>query len=283
MPFVSRTCRAQGQEVYENSVGMKFVSVPEGEFEFGPHTSPYDLAASDGDAITIPISSGLRIQQHEVSVRLFAQFCREENYVTVRQRDIRLGNVPSDGESLKEWRASDSELPMSNVTLEDCITFCKWLSEKETRIYRLPTEIEWEYCCLLGSKGRTPQEQFTPPVAWIGRWQLGDDKPEGLPLGEFRDGPRRVDAGAADSLSLYNMRGNVQEICDSWYHARTKLQSPSKLTGRVIALVVRGGSWTRAPMWAQAKQRSWHNALRYSDSTGFRVILDERKADVTTR
>jgi formylglycine-generating enzyme len=283
MTVEPQVCNAQNSQIFENSVGMKFVHVPAGQFTFGPHDSPIDLVDDDGKAISVSIAPGLLMQQHEVSIKTFAKFCKEDEYATARQKEIRAGTVANDGENIAAWRNSNSEFPMNNVTFDDCVNFCKWLSRKEGRTYRLPTEIEWEYCCLLGSDGAERPEQFNTPQAWLGHWKMGDDKPEGLPLGEFRNGPREVDEGNPDALGLFNMRGNVQEFCDSWWGARTKLREPSRLTGSVIAVVVRGGAWTQAPMWAQAKKRSWHNALRYSESTGFRVILDERTSDVTKR
>lgn len=261
-----------------NSLQMTFVRVPEGEFNFGPHDAPEDRKEIDGGAIKMRFEPGLWMQQHEVSAGTFQRFCKEADYVTSYERDLRRDRIRSpERVDQREPVTDETSLnPANYVTLEDCVAFCKWLSKQEGREYRLPTEAEWEYCCLLGCKGVEKPSLFEPPVSWVGRHQLGDEQSDKLPLGEFRNGPRPTTDGEPDLLGLYNMRGNVKELCDSWYFARTTPQLPSGAVGRVVEVVVRGGAWTQGPMWAQAKKRSWQNAYASTDNTGFRVVLDLR-------
>src|SRR5439155_971997 len=44
--------------------------------------------------------------------------------------------------------------PVVNVSWNDALAFCRWLSRKEERAYRLPTEAEWEYACRAGTSSR---------------------------------------------------------------------------------------------------------------------------------
>ncbi len=262
-----------------NSLHMSFVRIPEGEFSFGPHDAPKHREAIDGFAVKMRIDPGLWIQQHEVSTGTFQRFCKEAEYVTSYEKELKRDRVtnPERVDQREPVTEKTSHYPVNYVSLEDCVQFCKWLSKLEGVEYRLPTEAEWEYCCLLGSNGEEKPSIFEPPISWVGMYQSGDEQLDNLPSGEHRKGPRATTEGEPDSFGLYNMRGNVQEFCDSWYFARTTPQLPSSAVRRVVEVVVRGGSWTQGPMWAQAKQRSWHNAYASTESTGFRVILDLRK------
>lgn len=275
------TCfvRAQEFESMTNSLQMTFIRVPEGEFSFGPHDAPDDRKAIDGFAVKCRFEAGLWMQQHEVSVGLFQRFCKEAKYVTSYEKDLKRDRVanPERADQREPVTDKTSLYPVNYVSLEDCVAFCNWLSKQEGREYRLPTEVEWEYCCLLGCKGEEKPSLFESPVSWVGKHQLGDEQSDKLPLGEFRDGPRAITEGEPDLLGLYNMRGNVQELCDSWYRARTTPQLPSGAVGRLVPVVVRGGSWTQGPMFAQAKKRSWQNAYAATKSCGFRVMLDLTK------
>ena len=275
----ARLGRAQEFETMTNSLQMTLVRVLGGEFSFGPHDSPKDREVIDGFTVKMRMDTGLWMQQHEVSADTYHRFCKEAEYVTSYERNLRRDRIsnPEIADQREPITEKTSVYPVNYVALEDCVQFCKWLSKLEGREYRLPTEAEWEYCCLLGCNGVEKPSLFESPVSWVGKHQLGDEQSDKLPLGEFRTGPRATTEGAPDLLGLYNMRGNVQELCDSWYHARMTLQLPSGVVGRVVPVVVRGGSWTQGPMWAQAKKRSWQNAYASTKSTGFRVVLDLRK------
>ena len=101
-----------------------------------------------------------------------------------RQRDTRRrpsGKAPvrgfANGNSRganKNWLnpgfAQTDDHPVVCVSWNDAVEFCNWLSKKEGKTYRLPTEAEWEYSCRAGSKGR---------------WSFGDDEGELLDYARF--------------------------------------------------------------------------------------------------
>ena len=117
--------------------------------------------------------------------------------------------------------ARDDE-PVTQVTWNDAVRFCAWLSKKENLPYRLPTEAEWEYACRAGSPDR---------------WSWGDDASR---IGEFAwtsldaTTPRPVAMKRPNAFDLFDMHGNVSEWCRDYYGAyrnRAAVDPPGPPTG----------------------------------------------------
>ena len=99
------------------------------------------------------------------------------------------------------------------VSWENAVVFCKWLSQKEGRSYRLPTEAEWEYACRAGtttpySTGSELSRAFQKNVknSWFPSRQDAD---EVVPLHVGKTPP--------NAWGLVDMHGNVEEWCLDWY------------------------------------------------------------------
>jgi formylglycine-generating enzyme required for sulfatase activity len=168
-----------------------------------------------------------------------------------------------------------------NVSFNDAVAFCKWLSEQEKRSYRLPSEAEWEGACRAGTDSL---------------YQHGDD-PEGLAsVGNAADATVKAMFSKADTISardgylftapvgrfksnafgLYDMHGNVWEWCADRYDGNYYRTSPSidpegPATG--LDRVVRGGSWYGPPRYSRSADRSGFKQSYRSSSLGFRVAL----------
>src|SRR5262249_40147173 len=97
--------------------------------------------------------------------------------------------------------------PVVFVTWHDAVAFCRWLSKKEGKTYRLPTEAEWEYACRAGTKTLyATGDTISASQANLGR--SADGKPQRVvKVGSYRP----------NAWGLYDMHGNVQEWCSDWY------------------------------------------------------------------
>lgn len=192
-------------------VALEMVEVPGGTFMMGsPETEAYRSKAEG--------------PQHQVSVRGFYMGKYE---VTQAQYQAVMGSNPS------SFKGGD--LPVEDVSWNDAVEFCKRLSAKTGREYRLPSEAEWEYAARAGT---------TTPYAFGERTTLEivncyGDKTMAVGWSE-----------AANGFGLYDMHGNVWEWClDYWHESYSGLTSDAPTDGSVWrsggnsnVRVLRGGS-----------------------------------------
>ena len=160
-----------------NSIGMKLVPIPAGEFMMGGGESAEELVKAFPAYIASRILQG-RIsaasRAHHQAVlprqirsdgRAVRQVRRASGYKTEAERDGNggWGYNPKTGkcegrDPKYNWRnpgfQQTDDHPVLNVTWNDAVAFCQWLSRKEGKTYRLPTEAEWEYACRAGTTTR---------------------------------------------------------------------------------------------------------------------------------
>ena len=175
-----------------------------------------------------------------------------------------------------------SRFPVETVSWSDAVEFCTRLSslpdEKAAgRIYRLPTEAEWEYAARAGTT--TP---FHVGNVLTGHQANFDGR---YPYGASDDGPhmRRptvVGSYPANALGLHDMHGNVWEWCSDWYsptyYRVRSTEDPTGPTGYFVRRVIRGGGWNSFGKFARSAYRrrfgSRAGRCRACD-IGFRVAV----------
>jgi formylglycine-generating enzyme required for sulfatase activity len=179
--------------------------------------------------------------------------------------------------------------PVVNVTWNDAVAFCGWLSRKEGKTYRLPTEAEWEYACRAGTTtrynfGDEPEDlagsanvydATSHPLyneALWGRYELGsrDGFCFTAPVGRFR--PNR--------WGLYDMHGNVWEWCSDWYGENYYKQCPvddPKGPEAGIRHSRRGGAWHSFALYVRPCYRNYNTPQSRYPNLGLRVVLEEAR------
>ena len=154
-----------------NSIGMKLVLIPAGEFMMGGQESAEELVKAfaaynrkpeffkdEYPRHRVRITKPFYLGKYEVTVGDFRRFVDDSGYKTQAETDGEggWGYNPQTGqcEGRKpqfNWRnpgfPQTDNHPVLNVTWNDAVAFCQWLSRKEGKTYRLPTEAEWEYAC----------------------------------------------------------------------------------------------------------------------------------------
>jgi formylglycine-generating enzyme required for sulfatase activity len=289
---------------------MSFVLVPAGEFLMGaPDTD--DLARMDEKPQhQVRISRSFYLGVHEVTVGQFRAFVTETSFKTGAETD---GNGASGYDPAERgfdyndarfsWRnpgyPQDDKHPVVNVNWHDAKAFCDWLSRKESRVYRLPTEAEWEYACRAGTKTRFTTGDMPEGLAAVAnladrslasRWDLSTLKfgadPKSITFQPWDDGyPFTAPVGSLqpNALGLYDMLGNVGEFCLDWYasdYYRDSLElDPKGPSTKDKGHLVRGGTFLNGTTTVRATSRIECPDAYRNYVIGCRVVRETAKGD----
>ena len=239
---------AMAQEVWrEPATGMEFVRVPAGCFDMGD-------TFGDGETNELPVHkvcmSAYWIGRHEVTQ---AQWTSLMDY------------------NLSVFSTSPQH-PVDSVNQIDIETFVRKLGEHHPgKVFRLPTEAEWEYACRAAGKA----EKFG-----------GEAPPEGANTAEYADehgeGSVAVGAFAPNALGLHDMSGNLWEWVSDVYAADAYEQHAAEnphYQAAGPARMLRGGGWSHPGAFARCSKRHMHcrPSARF-DFVGFRLVLEEQGA-----
>ena len=236
-----------------NITGMKLILIPQGTFKMG---SPECEEMRDDNET-----------QHQVTIS--NDYYLGVTVVTQGQYEKVMGTTRPSFFHEPESRKSDiSMYPVENVPWEYAFEFCKKLSDlpeekKAGRVYRLPTEAEWEYACRAGSKNAYSFEATAESLgdyAWYGM----NSESTIHPVGTKKPNP----------WGLYDMHGNVWEWCSDWYDdypegAAIDPTGPIEGSYRVF----RGGSYSFGGAYCRSAFRYRNFLSRRYTCVGFRVAL----------
>ncbi|MBN2108715.1 MAG: formylglycine-generating enzyme family protein [Deltaproteobacteria bacterium] len=250
----------------ENSLGMKLVLAPAGEFLMGSDESPEELAkvypqydrdrflllGDEAPVHTVRITRPFYLGQYEVTVGQFKKFLVLSGYTPESvadgtggygyNRDYDPKNSKRgdafEGRSTKySWRnpgfkQGDDE-PVVNVTWHDAVAMAAWLSRNEGKKYRLPTEAEWEYACRAGTRTRYHSGDDPNSLLKAANVFDADTRKNWLQWAQYalagHDGfefTAPVGSFSSNSWGLYDMHGNVWEWCTDWHADTYYAQSP---------------------------------------------------------
>lgn len=255
---MSFSVTAAEPETLKNSVGIVLVKIPRGKFIMGtgdaPPKSRTEWNQRDWDespAHPVRISQDFWIGATEITNEQYELF------------DPNHGKRPN--------RGSDKE-PVTQITWDQAKAFCDWLSQKEGKPYRLPTEAEWEYACRAGTTTLySTGDTITPKQANFGLDEEGKLANKVKPVGSYPPNP----------WGLSDMHGNVAEWCWDWYGP----YEPGEQTDPVgradgYVKVVRGWSYFRHKeakdsRYLRCSNRSGFLPDDANKYTGFRVVMGE--------
>ena len=169
--------------------------------------------------------------------------------------------------------------PVINVRQTDARAYCAWLSTETGHHYRLPTEQEWEYACRAGAASAFPHGERLAPTDALYNASQGFDaarpkRPRLMSRCFIRCGAQDVGRLKPNRWGLHDLMGNVWEFTASPWTRNHASPADRPITGKVQAVVTKGGSWFDGPedCRAAARRRRLENELDIN--LGFRVLRE---------
>ena len=166
-------------------------------------------------------------------------------------------NTPSDFKG--------KNLPVENVSWNDCLTFITRLNSLTGRKFRLPTEAEWEYAARGGNRSRGYKYSGSNKLSDVA-WFDDNSGSETHPVG----------SKSPNELGLYDISGNVWEWCSDWYgtyssSSQMNPTGPSSGSNRVV----RGGSWFNDAGNCRSSYRGYGAPHGVYSGLGLRLALSQ--------
>ena len=253
-----------------NSIGMQLVEIPAGEFLMGSSDTNGDADDDEKPQHQVKINHSFFMGVYEVTQEEYEKVVGDNPSYFART-----GRGPEKVAGLVTRR-----FPVEFIEWERARDFCKKLSElpdekAARRVYRLPTEAEWEYACRAGNASAF---SFGDSLSSTQANFNGAFPSEGAEKGPYLGRPTVVGSYEPNRFGLYDMHGNVSEWCADNYHAdyysNSPVDDPLDEAGSSDK-VVRGGNWGSDALNCRTRYRFSVLPVRRYQSRGFRVLMKQ--------
>ena len=214
----------------------------------------FQMGSTTGDSDEAPVHS----------VTISKDYYMGETEVTQALWEAVTGYSPtSDGYSWSSKDGLGDNYPAYYISYEDVQSFITELNSLTGENFRMPTEAEWEFAARGGNKSKGYKysgSNTIGDVAWYSK--------------NTRSKTNAVKTKAANELGIYDMSGNVWELCSDRYgkySSRAQTDSTGPTTGD--NRVNRGGCWNSNATYCRCANRG-NDALSYrSNFLGVRLAL----------
>jgi len=236
---------------YVNSIGMTMVLIPAGQFSMGLPDSDKDAIPVEKPQHRVRITKPFWLGMHLVTVGQFRKFVEASKY-----------NAGTKWQ--KPFTSQTDDHPVVNVSWSDAKEFCAWLTKKEGKKYRLPTEAEWEYACRAGTRTKY---SFGDNESDLGdhAWFLLNSDNQTHAVGQKKP----------NAWGLSDMHGNAWQWCEDWfddgYYSHSPTDDPTGPTTAGSGRVSRGGGWMAPARGCRSAGRTYGAPGYRFNNMGFRV------------
>ena len=258
----------------------KTVSILEGQTAslsgvLATHTS------SSGNTITIPVKDGISIDMVRVEAGTFTMGATAEmkdpwkeekpTHQVTLTNDYYIGKYEV---TQALWKAvmgnnpsnfKGDNLPVEQVSWDDCQEFISKLNRITGKTFRLPTETEWEYAARGGKKSRGYQYSGSNNLSEVAWYKENSGYKT-----------HAVGTKQANELGIHDMSGNVLEWCQDWYgeyNSSSQLNPTGANSGSYR--VRRGGCWFDLARYCRSSSRRSFTPGGRDNDLGLRLVLSE--------
>ncbi len=259
---------AQQKETASNDNYPEMVFISGGAFQMGSNDGK-----SDEKPVHKVVVSDFYIGKYEITNEEFCYFLNDYGSDLIKSgeyQEYSIIHTDDDEWGVKrignKWEpvSGYAKYPVINVTWYGANEYCKWLSQKTGKNYRLPTEAEWEY---VAGGGKTHQKYAgTDTDNSISSYAWYDDNSE--------YGTQSVGTKSPNKFGVFDMSGNVYEWCSDWYSSDYYGSSPKHNPQGASSgwyHVLRGGSWYDAVDECRVTARCNYPSSG-DNNMGFRVV-----------
>ncbi len=255
-PDFVRIKSSNAKKVYKNDkgfweaqfeYGVIMIYIPSGEFQMGS-----DIDENNVRFLRSVYLDGYWIGKYEVTFDQYDRFCEDRGI-----------SKPED----EGW--GRDRHPVINISWEDAMAYCRWLSEKIGYGFKLPTEAQWEKAAR-GTEGRTyPWGNSFPKIDKANfNARNANFFKQTTPVGSYPEG--------SSPYGVLDMAGNVYEWCLDWYSSsgsssfNKNPHGPRRGTYRVL----RGGSWYGSSQCLTTSFRTSAKPTSRYFHIGFRLCME---------
>jgi formylglycine-generating enzyme required for sulfatase activity len=226
---------------YTNEYGMEFILVEAGTFMMGANHDDTEAKDDEKPAHQVTLTESYYIGKYPITQAQWEKIM----------------------ESNPSHFVGFNNCPVENVNWYDVQEFVRKINSKTGKMYRLPTEAEWEYVARGGKKSKGFKYSGGYDLNKVG-WFYYNSFTKTQPVGSKQ----------ANELGIFDMSGNVWEWCEDWYGNYTP-QSNTNPKGTISgnSRVLRGGSWNFSPQFCRVTDRRNCAPDLKLFNHGFRLVL----------
>ena len=236
---------------------------------------------TNGDIISIPVKDGISLDMVRVEAGTFVMGATPEmkspyddekpKHRVTLTNDYYIGKYEV---TQALWKAvmgdnpskfKGENLPVEQVSWNDCQIFIGKLNNITGKTFRLPTEAEWEYAARGGKKSKGYRFSGSKDPYKVA-WYISNSENKSHPIGSRQ----------ANELNIYDMSGNVSEWCQDTYSKYEKTSQINPIgASNELNRVIRGGSWIANSWHCHSSDRGAQSPDWSHSSLGFRLALSK--------